>query len=608
MVTKVKYQISAEDKTEKAFKKIKNNITGVDKSFSLLKKGMLAAIPLVSIGALKGAMDNLSASVVISIDKLDDLGKTGRRLSLPLQELQQYHELAEASSISTSTFDTAFQRFSRRVGEAKMGTGELYKALQALNIELYNQDGSLRKNSALFDEFGAKVGSLEDDNVALSLAMKGVDTEGVKLIEMFRMQTSEQEKVLSKMDKMGGSYDANLIRKAEMYATEIGQIQTAQERLDVVADAGMAGMIRHWEMLKLNIMTARNEFYEFIGLMGVKRPDISDAGLADRLVLLNKNISEQKKLINLETDPARKTSLESQLQYAEKERNVLAEQVKLRIKALESEEKLSNLKNKEFKPDMSVFDKTSKSKGDDKPPVDLFGDELQKYNEQISHANNMLFEANDLYQEQIITLSELEYFQNKYGDAAESANKKAFGKNDELINWKQTAEMAISGVTGSLIDMATTGKNSFNEFAKSFLVNIAKMIMQAMVLKAISSTGWGAALGFSDGGVINNGKQTAFASGGVVSSPTLFPMANGMGLMGEAGPEAIMPLSRGADGKLGVTASNSGSQTVVQNINISPGNGDAQLAELVKTAAAQGYAQVLNDVKRNGPMRRTLGV
>jgi lambda family phage tail tape measure protein len=43
-----------------------------------------------------------------------------------------------------------------------------------------------------------------------------------------------------------------------------------------------------------------------------------------------------------------------------------------------------------------------------------------------------------------------------------------------------------------------------------------------------------------------------FADGGVVNSPMLFPMRGGTGLMGEAGPEAIMPLARGADGKLGV--------------------------------------------------------
>ena len=49
-------------------------------------------------------------------------------------------------------------------------------------------------------------------------------------------------------------------------------------------------------------------------------------------------------------------------------------------------------------------------------------------------------------------------------------------------------------------------------------------------------------------------RVTPFAAGGVVAAPTYFPMRGGVGLMGEAGPEAILPLARGADGRLGVRA------------------------------------------------------
>ena len=59
-------------------------------------------------------------------------------------------------------------------------------------------------------------------------------------------------------------------------------------------------------------------------------------------------------------------------------------------------------------------------------------------------------------------------------------------------------------------------------------------------------------LPFADGAAFSQGKVTPFAKGGVVSRATKFPMRSGTGLMGEAGPEAIMPLTRGADGKLGV--------------------------------------------------------
>ena len=72
---------------------------------------------------------------------------------------------------------------------------------------------------------------------------------------------------------------------------------------------------------------------------------------------------------------------------------------------------------------------------------------------------------------------------------------------------------------------------------------------------------------FEKGGAISQGRVMPFAKGGVVSGPTNFAMRGGTGLMGEAGPEAIMPLSRGADGKLGVKAQ--GGQAVNITMNIS---------------------------------------
>ena len=71
---------------------------------------------------------------------------------------------------------------------------------------------------------------------------------------------------------------------------------------------------------------------------------------------------------------------------------------------------------------------------------------------------------------------------------------------------------------------------------------------------------------FADGGSFSQGRVMPFANGGVVSGPTTFPMRGGMGLMGEAGPEAIMPLARGPDGKLGVRGGTGGAVNVVMNI------------------------------------------
>ena len=64
------------------------------------------------------------------------------------------------------------------------------------------------------------------------------------------------------------------------------------------------------------------------------------------------------------------------------------------------------------------------------------------------------------------------------------------------------------------------------------------------------------------------GAVMPFAKGGVISQATAFPMRGGTGLMGEAGPEAIMPLSRGPDGSLGVRAAGGGGRAVNVTFNI----------------------------------------
>jgi phage-related minor tail protein len=97
---------------------------------------------------------------------------------------------------------------------------------------------------------------------------------------------------------------------------------------------------------------------------------------------------------------------------------------------------------------------------------------------------------------------------------------------------------------------------------------------------------------FARGGVIGQGRVRPFASGGVVASPTYFPMQDGTGLMGEAGPEAILPLRRGSDGRLGVAAGAGGGATVTVNITTPDVAGfrrsEAQVAASLARAVARG--------------------
>jgi phage-related minor tail protein len=102
----------------------------------------------------------------------------------------------------------------------------------------------------------------------------------------------------------------------------------------------------------------------------------------------------------------------------------------------------------------------------------------------------------------------------------------------------------------------------------------------------------GAALPFARGGVMASGGVTPFARGGIVSAPTYFPTGRGLGLMGEGGPEAIMPLARGSDGRLGVRAGGDAPAPVTINITTpdieSFRRSEAQVAADLARAVARG--------------------
>ncbi|MEZ2845956.1 phage tail tape measure protein, partial [Escherichia coli] len=132
---------------------------------------------------------------------------------------------------------------------------------------------------------------------------------------------------------------------------------------------------------------------------------------------------------------------------------------------------------------------------------------------------------------------------------------------------EQMFTAAFNSAGNALATFCTTGKLNFKSFTASLLSDLAKIMSQMAMMQAVkgigSAFGWGSAAAASvtpnaDGGVYQSADLSRY-SGTVVNRPTFFAFAKGAGVMGEAGPEAILPLRRGADGKLGVVADIGGS-------------------------------------------------
>ncbi|MEP9352043.1 phage tail tape measure protein [Xanthobacter sp. KR7-65] len=155
-----------------------------------------------------------------------------------------------------------------------------------------------------------------------------------------------------------------------------------------------------------------------------------------------------------------------------------------------------------------------------------------------------------------------------------------------------------SALSSAFTGLAVQGKD-LGSVLEQLVTRLANLALSA-ALKPLESSltsllsGAGGALGFARGGVISDGQVKPFARGGVVAAPTYFPMgSSGLGLMGEKGAEAILPLARGADGKLGVRAAEGGGRPAV-TVNIATPDiagfrrSDAYLSGLVARAVARG--------------------
>jgi len=156
-----------------------------------------------------------------------------------------------------------------------------------------------------------------------------------------------------------------------------------------------------------------------------------------------------------------------------------------------------------------------------------------------------------------------------------------------------------SALSQSFVDLALKGK-SFGDVLRSLALKLSEIALKAAFKPLTDALGGGLAglfaggFGFAGGGVIRQGLPVPFAGGGVIASPIAFPLAgNRVGLAGERGPEAILPLARGPDGRLGVRADGGGGMHVTFNVTTPDAESfrrsETQLAALLARAVAHGH-------------------
>ena len=184
-------------------------------------------------------------------------------------------------------------------------------------------------------------------------------------------------------------------------------------------------------------------------------------------------------------------------------------------------------------------------------------------------------------------------------DDEEKARQSTFGYGwsqsfekykEDATNAAKTAQQvfgtASKAMEDSIVNFAKTGKFSFKEFASSVIEDLIRIEARKMTAGILGTIG--GFLGLANGGAFDGGKKL-FASGDVFNRPTDFTYSGGVGQLGEAGPEGVLPLRRNSAGQLGVMSSGGGGTTQVNNItvNVQGGKDPQQTGDIVAAAVVE---------------------
>jgi hypothetical protein len=202
--------------------------------------------------------------------------------------------------------------------------------------------------------------------------------------------------------------------------------------------------------------------------------------------------------------------------------------------------------------------------------------------------------------------------QKKWHGAVLAANQ-ALEDQNRIIQVQDSLRGDVQSFFTDIMDGSKSAKQAFKDLVNSIVADISRMVSQMITARLFGQQGQsgGGSMGggifgllgnlfgggsngsfaanglpgSAKGNIFDSGNIVPFARGGVVSQPTMFPMANGMGIMGEGGnPEGVLPLKRDRSGNLGVIVANGGGG-VVQNIYVQ-GTVNQRTAQQIQQEAA----------------------
>jgi hypothetical protein len=566
--------------------------------------------------AVAGAAVAMAAFVKQQIDIADKMGKLAQQTGTTSEFLSGMTLVASQAGTSLETVAKGIQRLSMNMNDMKRGVGESKETFELLNISVDNADGTLRNSEDVMKEIADKFSKMEDGADKTAAAMRIFGRAGAELIPMLNMGSAGIEDLQKKAKEMG-----------LVIGTETAlQAAYLNDQLDILIKSAqgtgrsLALNLIPWLNETLAVMKFAKEESGLLMAAWVGLGAIGDAifgsstqqkikqtkkqlellrtegipGLGDLGGIASQEIEKlEKELASLEAqkereDKADKARMEASLKRYQEEADQrrknteeLIRQQQARIDAqikTKEAEKAANAEAKKAAEEKKQLEKEYADKQAE------FQDAHKRAT--LSATEYELQQLKSLYDEYAAYIDDKTKLDEWY--AAEKANildKSVEKEKSNIDDLKAAIEGWGRDSADAIVKFARTGEMSFSDMIDSMIDDLLRMMIYQNITQPLFgaiSGGLGSFFGGAAGGaasipattgpsvlaakgnVFKGGNVIPFARGGIVDRPTIFPMARGAGLMGEAGAEAILPLTR-IGGDLGVKAYGGGTEVNIYN-------------------------------------------
>jgi len=486
---------------------------------------------LISGGAFVGLVKG-------AVDSADSFGKLSDQTGIAANSLQAYVNAGKLAGIGQETIDKGLRRLAQSMREADQGVATYSDSFNALGLSVRDSEGNLKSSETVLGEIADRFADLPDGATKAAISMEIFGRSGASLINLLNGGSAA-------LSEFNYAVSDEFAQNAEFFNDQIAVLGIRFDGFRKQLADALLPTLNNLIGVFSDLFSSQQDFTMLFDAIGLSIKTVSAAIFTTiaGFKFLGRVVTDILKIIN----EVRKGNFKGAIGIGK--------------------EGLADTKE-QFKEDIKVFNDIFT--GTENAPATYFREgtkSIQEFSEEI-------------------TKSFGGQMQSKISTFIDSIKTVQESMADVVIK-------GIKGMEDALVDFVMTGKLSFRNLANSIIADMARIAIQQAITLPFTNF-LGRIFGNANGNAFVDGKVQKYAYGGIVNRPTLFPMANGgIGLMGEAGsPEAILPLRRGSNGKLGVQSTGSSIGNVVVNVDATNttaqgNNGQAEMLGKMLAGAVQ---------------------